>query len=119
EDAPRPPPPEHVLALDELVEIVAEGRDVNEPVDERLAQLDEHPERRDAADPAVPGGADLVLHELDLLQLHDLALRFQRDPLATGRLLGDGLEVGRDAPDAAERDVEDAVDDEVGIAPDG
>ena len=57
--------------------------------------------------------ADLVLHELDLLQLDDLALGLHRDPFSPGGLVGDRREVGRDALAA-----EDPMDDEIRIATD-
>src|SRR5205085_4246398 len=109
----RAPAAEAVLRLDVLVVVVHEGRDVDESLDEEVAELDEEAERRDARDEPLVLGADLVLHELDLLELQDLALRFHRDALAPRGMRGDLGEVGRNPHAAAERHVEETLHDEI------
>src|SRR5437867_1893940 len=114
ERPPRAPAAQQVLALDVIVEVVAERAHVHQALDEDVPQLDEEAERHHTRDEAVVGLAHLVLHELDLLQRDDLALGLHRHALAPRGLLGDGAQVGRHAPGA-----EDAVHDQVGIAADG
>src|SRR5262249_51436832 len=118
ERAPGAPAAQQVLAFAQLVEIVAERADVHQPLDEDLAELDEEPEAGDAAHDPVVLLSDLVLHELDSLQLQDLALGVHRHPLAPRRLLGDGRQIRGDAPAARAREAQQAVGDEIGIAPD-
>ena len=65
---------QHVRALDEPVVVVRHRRDVHEPFDVVLDQLDEQAERRDAGDVALEFIADLVGHELHFLPLQQLAL---------------------------------------------
>src|SRR5207244_4155216 len=79
--APCPPAAEQVLGFDVLVVIAAEGGHVDQSLDEHVAQLDEEPEGCHAAHESFVDTADLVLHELDLLELHDLPLGLHRHPL--------------------------------------
>jgi len=111
-------PSQQVLALAELVEVVAERADVHQPLDEDLGELDEEAEPRHPAHHGVVLLSDLVLHELDSLQLQDLALGVHRDPLAPGRLLGDGGQIRWHATASRAREAQQPVRHEVGIAPD-
>src|SRR5262245_37941199 len=77
---------EDVRPLPEPVVVVGHRRDVDEPLDEVLDQLDEEPERGHAGDVAVDLVADLVRHEADLLPLHQLALCLVGAPLAIRRM---------------------------------
>ena len=73
-----------VCPLDEPVVVIGHRRDVHQPLDEVLDQLDEQPERGDAGDVALEFVADLVGHEADLLPLHQLALGIGGAPFPLG-----------------------------------
>ena len=77
---------QHMLLLDEAVVVVGHARDVYEPFNEMLDELDEEPIRSDAGDVAVELVADLVRHEADLLPLQQLAFRLVCPPLPLGRV---------------------------------
>src|SRR5207247_11154910 len=57
EGPPRAPAAQQVLALDVIVEVVAERAHVHEALDEHVRELDEEAERHDARDEAVVGPA--------------------------------------------------------------
>ena len=115
---------QHVRALEEPVVVVGHRRDVDEPLDVVLDELDEEAEGRHAGDVALELVADLVGHELHLLPLQQLALGLVGAPLHLGgvprdlrqilglllALLGGERRVARGA--------QRAVDDEIGIAAD-
>src|SRR5215212_8430310 len=61
---------QRVRRFEEAVVIVGHARDVHEPLDEVLGQLDEQPERGYAGDVPVELVADLVGHEPYFLPLH-------------------------------------------------
>jgi len=112
------PAAQQVVHLVVLVEVVAQRAHVHQPLDEHLVQLDEEAEPGDAADDPVVFLTDLVLHELDSLQLQDLALGVHCHPLAARRLLGDGGEIGGDSAMARARKAQETMRHQVGIAPD-
>ncbi len=67
---------QHVRTLDEAVVVVAQARDVHEPLDVMLRQLHEQSEGRHARDEAVELVADLVGHEPRLLPGEQFVLGF-------------------------------------------
>ena len=80
-----------VLAIGvDVVEQAAEG---NEPLDEEIGELDEEAVFGGVHHHRVEVFADAVLHELDLLPLHQLALGFGGTALVVATLFGDGAEV--------------------------
>src|SRR5690606_18297532 len=60
---------ERVPLLDVLVVVVVQGADVHEALDEEVVEEHEEAERAHAGDGAEELGAQVPLHELDLLQL--------------------------------------------------
>ena len=96
---------------------------MHQAVDEEVLQLDEEAEGGDAGDESLENLSGLVLHELRLLQAHDLPFGLHGDALPRRRVLGDAREgldefflpPGREAA-PLEQLVEEAVDDEVGVA---
>jgi len=62
------------------------------PFDEQVGEFDEEAELGDAGDQAVEVFAHAVLHELDLLPLHEFALGFVGATLGVAGFLGDVVE---------------------------
>src|SRR3972149_7138047 len=65
------------LAVEHIV-IVDEQRDMHEPFDEKVLELNEKAEARNARYEAVEGVSDLVLHELAFLEVGYLPFGFHR-----------------------------------------
>jgi len=67
------------------------GRERDEAFDEEVGEFDEESEFGDAGDEAVEVFSDAVLHELDLLPLHELALGVVGAAFGLARFFGDGV----------------------------
>src|SRR5690606_28090888 len=90
------PPPmladQRVMLFDEYVIVVFECADVYEPLHEEVVQEDEQTVGGYTADRSRELVAEVVLHELDLLQLDAVAFGLDRNALPLAGQPGDGRE---------------------------
>ena len=117
---------DQVLLLIVVVGVVLERREPHQPVDEVDLKLHEETEARQAHDKAAELLADLIHHELRLLEIHHLALRLHGDALALGGVFPGLFQVKEEillllGPErfALQGVLKHPVDDQVGVAPDG
>ncbi len=111
--------------LEVAILVIRQRRQMDEPFDERVGQLDEQAVRADTGHVTVELLADPVRHEADLLPLHQFALGLGRAPLPLRRVLRHGRQFvlegvpPRPAQLAAPDRAQEPMHDEVGVPPDG
>jgi hypothetical protein len=86
-------PAQEMRAFGKLVEVIVEGGHVHETFDKPVGELHEEAEGVHAADEAWELRADLILHELHLLEVDHFSFGLHGDSFA----LGGGLRNGRQA----------------------
>ena len=119
-----PRPDQRPIRLLEAVIVVAQGRGGHEAVPARLGEPHEEAGARDAADARLKDGADAVGQMRRDEAVDRLAFRRHRPPLGGRDMLGDLREFARaHVVEAAIAEVQGAdqraMDDEIGVAPDG